>query len=103
MLVNDSDGKVIFETEGVVGKFLSKSKHCECVKLEIQRGKRIEKHLVSFAATFYVVSGEGLYLDAAGETPIMKGSLLEADADTERGFENTGSSLLEVLVVKHPE
>jgi mannose-6-phosphate isomerase-like protein (cupin superfamily) len=96
-----SESKVIFEAEGVVGRFMHKSEKSEFVKLEIQPQKKLKKHLVDFAATFFVVSGEGLFLSQNDSQTIKKDSVFTCEANTERGFENTGSELLEILVVKY--
>ncbi|GAB4268233.1 MAG: hypothetical protein Kow0029_03460 [Candidatus Rifleibacteriota bacterium] len=101
MIVHKDSAVKIFETDGVVGLLLNKSDYGECVKLEIQPGAILKKHRVDFAATFYVICGEGVFLSKKGENEIRQGSIMVADANTERGFANTGREVLEVLVIKH--
>jgi mannose-6-phosphate isomerase-like protein (cupin superfamily) len=101
MLVYKEAAIKIFEADGVIGELLCKSDYGDCVKLEIQPEKELKKHLVDFAATFYVLAGSGRFLNKSGHEDIFKGTVIVADANTERGFCNTGESVLEILVIKH--
>lgn len=101
MVIHKEASVKIFEADGVIGRLLSKSDYGDCVKLEIQAGKVLAQHLVDFAATFYVLAGKGQYLSKSGNQDIFQGSIIVADANTERGFSNSGAKVLEILVIKH--
>ena len=101
MINHDRTAIQVFETDGVIGKLLIKSEYCEAIKLEIQPNKTLARHLVDFAATFFVISGEGIYLSSSQESVIFAGTIIVEHANTERGFTNTGKNALEILVIKH--
>lgn len=101
MIVKERNGTEVYAAAGVTGRLLRSYEGGQLLKLEIAAGVSLKPHLVDFAAEFYVLEGTGNYLYQGEEVGIVSGDLVWAEADTERGFINTGSGPLQILVIKH--
>ncbi len=83
------DGRILYST----GRF-------ELIHLVLMPGQTVEQHVQPFDVLFYVESGTGT-LVAGGQTHSPgRYSLTEVKAGTPRGWSNTGTEPLRVLVLK---
>jgi quercetin dioxygenase-like cupin family protein len=75
-------------------------KDCELIHLTLKPAEILEKHSNPFDVAFYVLSGSG-ELEVGDETAtISADSVIEVAAGELRGWKNTGTEDLKVLVVK---
>lgn len=73
---------------------------CELIHLTLKPGEILEKHTNPFDVAFYVLAGTG-ELAVGDETAIISAdTVIEIAAGEMRGWQNTGSESLRVLVVK---
>ncbi|MEW6710258.1 MAG: hypothetical protein AB1403_10590 [Candidatus Riflebacteria bacterium] len=95
------EGKIVYQQNGVTGRFLQKGPGFELLKLEIEAGITLAPHLVDFAAEFLVIAGRGRYIYQQEEVTVGKDCLVSASTKTSRGFINEGKEVMEILVIKH--
>jgi quercetin dioxygenase-like cupin family protein len=75
-------------------------KDCELIHLTLKPAEILEKHSNPFDVAFYVLSGSG-ELEVGDETAtISADTVIEIAAGELRGWKNSGSEDLRVLVVK---
>jgi quercetin dioxygenase-like cupin family protein len=75
-------------------------KDCELIHLTLKPTEILEKHSNPFDAAFYVLSGSG-ELEVGDETAtISADTVIEIAAGELRGWKNSGTEELRVLVVK---
>lgn len=75
-------------------------KDCELIHLRLKPAEILEKHSNPFDVAFYVLSGSG-ELEVGDETEtITADTVIEIAAGELRGWKNSGTEDLRVLVVK---
>ena len=101
MIYKASEAEVIFEMEGAIGRKVSVINNCEYVRLSIDPGKKIPPHALEVPVTFYVISGSAEVTLVGEKGNVAAGDMLEIKPNLEREWNNTGSEILELLVIKH--
>ncbi len=75
-------------------------KDCELIHLALQPGEALETHTNPFDVAFYVLAGEGDLVVGAETRKIGADTVIEIPAGEMRGWTNSGTEVLRVLVVK---
>jgi quercetin dioxygenase-like cupin family protein len=83
------------------GRKMFTSDRIGIVHLTLKPGETVSRHINPFDVVFYVLSGEGT-LEADGESyKATENTCLEVAPGVERGWINTGTSDLTILVIKN--
>jgi len=72
----------------------------ELIHLNFTPGETLDKHANPFDVIFYVVEGSGELEIGDGKKLIEKDTAIEVPANVMRGWKNTGTGNLRVLVIK---
>ena len=72
----------------------------ELIHLDFRPGEELEKHANPFDVIFFVVEGSGELEVGEEKRLVAKDSTIEVPADVMRGWKNTGSGNLRLLVIK---
>jgi quercetin dioxygenase-like cupin family protein len=93
----DDAPKVPFNLDG---RIMFTSPKLEIIHLSLKPGEKIDPHLQPFDLVFYLLSGNGI-LDAGGE-PVegRENCAIFVPAGMPRGWKNTGTDDLNLLVIK---
>ncbi|HOI16449.1 MAG TPA: cupin domain-containing protein [Geobacteraceae bacterium] len=73
---------------------------CELIHLSLQPGEVLETHTNPFDVAFYVLAGEGDLVVGTETRRIGADTVIEIPAGEMRGWTNSGTEVLRVLVVK---
>jgi quercetin dioxygenase-like cupin family protein len=73
---------------------------CELIHLALQPGEVLETHTNPFDVAFYVLAGEGNLVVGTETRKIGADTVIEIPAGEMRGWTNSGTEVLRVLVVK---
>jgi quercetin dioxygenase-like cupin family protein len=73
---------------------------CELIHLALKPGEILEKHANPFDVAFYILTGSG-ELEVGSEVATLTGdTVIEVAAGEQRGWRNSGTVDLRILVVK---
>jgi quercetin dioxygenase-like cupin family protein len=75
-------------------------KDCELIHLALQPGEVLETHTNPFDVAFYVLAGEGALVVGSETKKIGADTVIEIAAGEMRGWTNSGSEVLRILVIK---
>ena len=101
MIVRARDTTVVLDKNGAVGKRIGLDQNCEFVKLELAPGGEIPPHALDMPVTFYVLFGKGSVSVQEESFEASQGDLITVKPGLQRGWYNTSTDDLHVLVVKH--
>ena len=73
---------------------------CELIHLSLQPGEVLETHTNPFDVAFYVLAGDGDLVVGTETRRIGADTVIEIPAGEMRGWTNSGTEVLRVLVVK---
>lgn len=100
MYINIENLKNNMENDNFIAKKLLEGDKNELVYLEIKPFKKIDKHSVNYNTIFYVLEGEGIFVEKEEEFVIKKDSVIKSKIDTPHSVTNTKDIPLKILVVK---
>jgi len=100
MIYNIENGETVYDQDGGKGIRLCEAGGNEYVHLTIQPGSGIPEHSLPLAVSFYVLKGSGSCTVSGKPISATEGDMLECPPGKPRGWENTSSAPLEVLVIK---
>ncbi len=83
------DGKILFSQENI-----------EIVHLTLQPNEKVDIHKNPFDVLFWVLNGIGTLTVEDEKFVFGTNNLIEIGKEENRGWENTGSKVLDMLVVK---
>ena len=94
------DGITVYDHDGGLGVKLCESAGNEYVRLILQPGAVIPAHVLPIAVTFYVLRGKGRCTLDEVTYEATADDLIECPVGANRSWENYGTELLELLVIK---
>ena len=100
MKKNFSNGKIVFQSEGIVGKLLKNTNSCEFVQLNIGENKIIESHVLNVPVSFFVIQGYAELTIDEKKYILTTGDLISVDSGLTRAWINKGEQELKLLAVK---
>ncbi len=103
MIHNIETGEAVYEQNGCRGVRLYEAGGNEYVQLSIKPGGEIPEHSLPLAVSFYVLKGNGICSVSGDHLSATAGDMLECPPGEPRGWRNTSSEPLEVLVIKRAE
>ncbi len=101
-ILNAEDGKIVFETDGVVGRRIYEHPEAQANIITMEPGAVIPKHSVEVKTFFFVLEGTATIATDESSAELSADQLLECPADVDRQVENNASGRLRIMVVKSP-
>ena len=101
MKYSESDGKVVFNKDGALGRVIHTTEKVEYVRLTLQNGAEVEPHVLPFASTFFVISGAATLVIDDKTIDVVTGDIVEALPGTSRSVMNHTETAVELLVIKY--
>jgi len=77
-------------------------KECELIHLTLKPGETLDVHANPFDVVFYTLAGTGELVVGEETKTVAPDTVIEVAAGEMRGWKNTGSTDLRVLVLKVP-
>jgi len=82
------------------GKILFSSEKLEIIHLTLRSGEKVDKHLQPFDVVFYILSGTGILETEEEMVEGNENTSIFVRAGMLRGWKNTGTTDLKLLVIK---
>ena len=86
--------------EKVSAKKMIQEEEFGIVRLFILPGGKIEPHIMPMKVYFQIIKGSGVFTYDGKPNLVGVGDLIEASQGKERGWDNTGTEEMEIIVVK---
>ena len=99
-IIQFEDAVEIFNQQGCVGKKILNSQGLELVHLTVGVNSSITKHALPYPVIFHVLEGSGTLVTNNEIITVKAGTTLECPPDVQRGWENSSSKDLKLLVIK---
>ena len=89
--------KVPFDLEGYI---MHQSDSLEVINLSLQPGQKLAQHTNPFDVVACLVAGEVTLQVDGTEIPLVLWDVVEIEKHLMRGFSNSGSSIVRLLIIK---
>ena len=101
-IVNAKDAALLKNPHGVKVSRLYDTKHAQAVRITLEPGEALKKHVTPVDVFFYVLEGAGIVEIGDEKKEVVADNLINSPANIPHCWYNESDAALRVLVVKVP-